>query len=126
VSLLRLVVLHHCTNSQLLAYETFLEWNKDPEIAVSSHFSSQHLRRSKLSPKHAAEQLYHHIDNLELHVGMQAEEAKVVMPGAGLCPGYTISRAILADAVALTRGDRFMTVDFTRMQLSLSQYWPPS
>jgi linoleate 10R-lipoxygenase len=35
------------------------------------------------------------------------------MPGAGLCPGYTISRAILADAVCLTRGDRFLTVDFT-------------
>jgi linoleate 10R-lipoxygenase len=46
---------------------------------------------------------------------MQAEEAKEPMPGAGLCPGYTISRAILSDAVALTRGDRFMTVDFTRM-----------
>lgn len=36
------------------------------------------------------------------------------MPGAGLCPGYTISRAILADAVCLTRGDRFLTVDLTR------------
>jgi len=36
------------------------------------------------------------------------------MPGAGLCPGYTISRAILADATALTRGDRFLTVNFTR------------
>ena len=45
---------------------------------------------------------------------MQAEEAKKPMPGAGLCPGYTISRAILADAVCLTRGDRFLTVDFTR------------
>ena len=33
---------------------------------------------------------------------MQAEEAKPVVDGAGLCPGYTISRAILADAVALT------------------------
>jgi hypothetical protein len=50
---------------------------------------------------------------------MQAEEAKEPMPGAGLCPGFTISRAILADAVALTRGDRFMTVDFTRMEISL-------
>jgi linoleate 10R-lipoxygenase len=39
------------------------------------------------------------------------------MPGAGLCPGYTISRAILADAVSLTRGDRYMTVDFTRTSL---------
>jgi linoleate 10R-lipoxygenase len=45
---------------------------------------------------------------------LQAEEAKKPMPGAGLCPGYTISRAILADAVSLTRGDRYMTVDFTR------------
>jgi hypothetical protein len=27
--------------------------------------------------------------------------------------GYTITRAILADAIALTRGDRFFTQDFT-------------
>lgn len=47
-------------------------------------------------------------------VGLQAEETKKKGPGAGLCPGYTISRAILADAVALTRGDRFLTIDFTR------------
>ena len=26
---------------------------------------------------------------------------------------YTISRAILADAIALTRGDRFFTADYT-------------
>jgi linoleate 10R-lipoxygenase len=36
------------------------------------------------------------------------------MPGAGLCPGYTVSRAILSDAVSLVRGDRFMTSDFIR------------
>lgn len=36
-----------------------------------------------------------------------------MIEGAGLCPGYTISRAILADAIALTRGDRFFTDDFT-------------
>ena len=59
--------------------------------------------------------LYGHVDNLELHVGLQAEEAKPPIPGAGLCPGYTISRAILADAVALVRGDRFLTTDFTGM-----------
>lgn len=47
---------------------------------------------------------------------MQAEQAKEPQPGAGLCPGFTISRAILSDAVALTRGDRFLTVDYTRMQ----------
>lgn len=52
-----------------------------------------------------------------LKVGLQAEETKPPIPGAGLCPGYTISRAILADAVCLTRGDRFLTVDFTRLRL---------
>jgi linoleate 10R-lipoxygenase len=65
--------------------------------------------------KAAAEALYHDIDNLELYVGLQAEETKEPMSGAGLCPGYTTSRALLADAVALTRGDRFLTIDFTRM-----------
>ncbi|EPQ51552.1 heme peroxidase [Gloeophyllum trabeum ATCC 11539] len=79
----------------LKPYADFKEWNPDPSIAS------------------AAEALYHDIDNLELHVGLQAEETKKPMPGAGLCPGYTISRAILGDAVCLTRGDRFMTVDFT-------------
>ena len=46
-------------------------------------------------------------------VGLQAEETKPVVDGAGLCPGYTTSRAILADAIALTRGDRFYTTDMT-------------
>jgi hypothetical protein len=48
-------------------------------------------------------------------VGLQAEETKDPVPGAGLCPGYTISRAILADAVCLTRGDPFFTTEFTRL-----------
>ena len=68
--------------------------------------------------KRAAEALYHDIDNLELYVGLQAEQAKTPQPGAGLCPGFTTSRAILSDAVALTRGDRFLTDDYTRMQFS--------
>lgn len=83
------------------AYASFEEWNPRKEIAQ------------------AARGLYGHPDNLEvrsfliiihicvslptqLYVGMQAEEAKPIVDGAGLCPGYTISRAILADAVALT------------------------
>ncbi|KAH9942693.1 heme peroxidase [Amylocystis lapponica] len=88
----------------LKPYATFKEWNPDPTIYT------------------AAESLYHDIDNLELHVGLQAEEAKTPMPGAGLCPGYTISRAILADAVCLTRGDRFLTVDFTPFNLTAWGY----
>lgn len=34
-----------------------------------------------------AEKLYGDIDNLELYVGLQAEETKPVIEGAGLCPG---------------------------------------
>ncbi|KAF8958408.1 heme peroxidase [Flammula alnicola] len=88
----------------LKPYATFKDWNPDPKIHT------------------AAAALYKDIDNLELHVGLQAEEAKKRGPGAGLCPGYTISRAILADAVCLTRGDRFMTVDFTPYNLTAWGY----
>jgi linoleate 10R-lipoxygenase len=35
-----------------------------------------------------------------------------------LCTGYTISRAILSDAIALTRGDRFFTQDYTPYNLT--------
>ncbi|KAJ4469566.1 linoleate diol synthase [Lentinula aciculospora] len=84
----------------LKPFSTFLEWNSDPEIA------------------YAAEKLYGNIEYLELYVGLQAEEAKPVVEGAGLCPGYTISRAILSDAIALTRGDRYFTHDFTPFNLT--------
>ncbi|KAH8108866.1 linoleate diol synthase [Phellopilus nigrolimitatus] len=80
----------------LKAYSSFSEWNSNPEIAEAA---------SKL--------YYGDINNLELYVGLQAEEAKPLIDGAGLCPGYTISRAILADAISLTRGDRFYTTDMT-------------
>ncbi|KAG9042010.1 hypothetical protein FS837_011455 [Tulasnella sp. UAMH 9824] len=62
--------------------------------------------------------LYRHPDNIELYVGLQAEQSKEKRPGAGLCPGFTMSRAILADAVALVRGDRFLTNDFTASNLT--------
>jgi hypothetical protein len=68
---------------------------------------------------HALKALYGHPDYVEMYPGLVAEDAKDPMdPGSGLCPGYTISRAILADAVALTRGDRFYTVDYTPANLT--------
>ncbi|KAL5504779.1 hypothetical protein ACEPAH_7442 [Sanghuangporus vaninii] len=84
----------------LKSFSSFSEWNSDPDISRT------------------AEMLYGNIDNLELYPGLMAEEAKPPIPGAGLCPGYTISRAILADAVALVRGDRFLTTDFTVYNLT--------
>ena len=62
--------------------------------------------------------LYGHINNLELYVGLQAEDTKPVIEGAGLCPGYTISCAIVSHAIALTRRDRFFNEDFTPYNLT--------
>ncbi|KAK0204772.1 heme peroxidase [Desarmillaria ectypa] len=60
--------------------------------------------------------------NEEIAVGLQAEETKKPGPGAGLCPWYTISQAILADAVSLIHRDRFLTVDFTPFNLTTFGY----
>ncbi|OSD00891.1 heme peroxidase [Trametes coccinea BRFM310] len=79
----------------LKRFESFEEWNPDKEIA------------------NAARQLYGHIDNLELYPGLQAEQIAPKGPGSGLCCGYTMMRAILSDAIALVRGDRFYTTDYT-------------
>jgi len=93
----------------LKPFESFLEWNSDPVIA------------------NAAEQLYVHIDNLELYPGLLAEETKPNMPGSGVCPGHTIGRGILDDAVSLIRSDRFLTHDLNISTLTswgMSQLQP--
>ncbi|WEW59149.1 hypothetical protein PRK78_004618 [Emydomyces testavorans] len=85
----------------LKEYTTFEEINSDPHIA-------DQLRH-----------LYEHPDHVELYPGIVAEEPKIPMiPGAGICPTYTLSRAILSDAVALVRGDRFYTTDYHSKNLT--------
>ncbi len=85
----------------LKPHETFLDINPDPEVA----------RKLK--------NLYDSPDFVELYPGLVAEKAKpVYTPGSGLCVNFTISRAILSDAVALVRGDRFYTTDFTGANLT--------
>lgn len=77
----------------LKPYESFEEINSDPDVAD------------------ALRNLYEHPDYVELYPGIVAEEAKEPMiPGVGIAPTYTISRAVLSDAVALVRGDRHYTV----------------
>lgn len=80
----------------LKTFSDFDEWCSDKEVAE------------------AARQLYGHIDNLELYPGLQAEDCMKLGPGSGICCGYTMTRAILGDAIALVRGDRFYTTDYTR------------
>jgi hypothetical protein len=65
------------------------------------------------------EALYGHPDNVELYPGLMAEEAKPSFsPGSGLCPGYTISEAILSDATTLVRGDRFYALEYGPQSLT--------
>ena len=84
----------------LKPYDSFESWNPDKEVA------------------RAAELLYGHIENLELYPGLMAETTKPAMPGSGVCPGQTTGRGILDDAVALVRGDRFLSYDFNSNTLT--------
>lgn len=84
----------------LKPYDSFEDWASDKEAA------------------RAAELLYGHIDNLELYPGLMAENTKPAMPGSGVCPGHTTGRGILDDAVALVRGDRFLSYDFNPTTLT--------
>ncbi|KAK3937994.1 heme peroxidase [Diplogelasinospora grovesii] len=86
---------------KLKPYTTFTDINPDPSVAE------------------ALEAMYGHPDNVELYPGLLAEDTKKPMvPGSGLCPGFTTSFAILSDAVALVRGDRFFTVDYSPSNLT--------
>ncbi|EMC96034.1 hypothetical protein BAUCODRAFT_34798 [Baudoinia panamericana UAMH 10762] len=92
----------------LTPHRTFESINPDPKVA-------QQMRN-----------LYEEPDRVELYTGLIAEGAKQPMQsggelsdvGVGICPTYTISRAILSDAVALVRGDRFYTIDYTPKNLT--------
>ncbi|KAJ9649245.1 hypothetical protein H2199_000019 [Coniosporium tulheliwenetii] len=85
----------------LTPHETFESINDDPEVAKTL--------------KH----LYDHPDLVELYPGLVVEKGKKPMtPGSGLCPSYTVSRAVLSDAVAVVRGDRFYTIDYHPKKLT--------
>ena len=85
----------------LTRHRTFEDINPDPQVAA------------------ALKSLYGYPANVELYAGLVCEKTKPPMtPGSGVCVGYTSSRAILSDAVALVRGDRFYTDDYTPKNLT--------
>ncbi|KAI0007940.1 linoleate diol synthase precursor [Xylariaceae sp. FL0662B] len=84
----------------LKKHETFEDINPDPVVA------------GKLMA------LYDSPDAVELYPGLVSEKPKPPMSGSGLCVNVTTSRAVLSDAVALVRGDRFYTVDYTPRNLT--------
>ncbi|KAF5365312.1 hypothetical protein D9758_005455 [Tetrapyrgos nigripes] len=87
-----------------LEFDTFEEWNPNPAIAGT------------------ARQLYKHIDNLELYTGLQCEALMPLSGGLRFAAGYTMTRAVLSDAIALIRGDRFYTTAFTPANLTTWGY----
>lgn len=93
-------------------------WNLATLNEFRKHFSLKpHEKWEDITtdPQVAADlkHLYKHVDNVELYPGLVVEDAKVPMvPGSGLCPSFTVSRAVLSDAVALVRGDRFYTTSY--------------
>ncbi|KAL0059840.1 hypothetical protein AAF712_013377 [Marasmius tenuissimus] len=56
----------------LKEFETFEEWNPDPEIA------------------NTARRLYKHVDNLELYTGLQCESTMPLAEGSRFACGYTV------------------------------------
>jgi len=82
-------------------YKSFKEMNPDLKIV------------NKL------EELYDHIDNVELYPGLMTEKTKPPTLGSAISLPFTVSRAILSDAVNLVRNDRFFTDDFTPRNLTV-------
>ncbi|KAG4035571.1 hypothetical protein MFRU_001g03400 [Monilinia fructicola] len=85
----------------LTPHQSFADINPDPLIA----------RRLK--------EFYGSPDDVEFYPGVVVEKTKpAIVPGSGLCTGYSISYSILSDAVSLVRGDRFYTTDYTPESLT--------
>ncbi|KAI0116392.1 heme peroxidase [Nemania sp. FL0031] len=85
----------------LKRWEKFTDINSDPQIA------------------RILEQLYSDPDMVEFYPGLMIEDTKPVRnTGTGICPTYTLGRAVLSDAVTLVRSDRFNTIDYTVSNLT--------
>lgn len=107
---------------EILGIKQARAWNLGTLNEFRKYFSLEpHRTFEDINPQVADElkHLYDHPDLVEIYPGIIAESAKDPMaPGSGLCPGYTISRAVLSDAVALVRGDRFYTIDYHPRKLT--------
>lgn len=87
-------------------------------FALERHKTFESITDNK-EVSEALKHLYDTPDEVELYPGLIVEDAKrPMLPGSGLCPGYTISRGVLSDAVALVRGDRFYNSSYTPAALT--------
>ncbi|CAI6260103.1 unnamed protein product [Periconia digitata] len=109
---------------EVLGIEQSRSWNLGSlnEFRKYFHLEPHRTFEDITSDPYVAEQLKHlydHPDKVEIYPGIVVEDAKKPMaPGSGLTPPYTVSRAVLSDAVALVRGDRFYTLDYNPRTLT--------
>lgn len=109
---------------EVLGIEQARAWNLGSLNEFRKYFNLEPHRSFEdiTSDPYVAEQLKHlydHPDKVEIYPGIVVEDAKKPLaPGSGLTPPYTVSRAVLADAVALVRGDRFYTTDYNPRTLT--------
>lgn len=89
----------------LKKYDKFTDINSNPDIA------------------NLLEKLYTDPDMVELYPGLMIEDIKPRRDtGSGICPTYSVGRAVLSDAVTLVRSDRFNTLDYTISNLTAWGY----
>ncbi|KDR69941.1 hypothetical protein GALMADRAFT_282379 [Galerina marginata CBS 339.88] len=88
----------------LKALQSFKEWSSNPSIAAS------------------AEKLYKSIDNLEVYVGLQAEDTIKNTADSGFRFGYTKTYGLLVDIVSRVRSDPTFTTQFFAEILTLWGY----
>jgi linoleate 10R-lipoxygenase len=62
--------------------------------------------------------LYGDIDNVELYPGLMTEKTKPTKLGSAFGLPFTVSRALLADAINVVRNDRFLTDEFNPHNLT--------
>ncbi|KAH6618562.1 heme peroxidase [Boeremia exigua] len=109
---------------EVMGIEQARKWNLGSLNEFRKYFKLEPHRTFEdiSSDKYVQEQLKHlygHPDKVEIYPGIVVEDAKQAMaPGSGLTPPYTVSRAVLSDAVALVRGDRFYTHDYNPRTLT--------
>ncbi|KAM4063963.1 peroxidase domain-containing protein [Hirsutella rhossiliensis] len=96
---------------------TFNEFRKFFKLKPFTSFKE--INSTEDGVAEALEALYGHPGNVELYPGLMVEQAKKEFsPGSGLCPGFTISEAILSDAVTLVRADRFYAHEYGPQSLT--------
>lgn len=109
---------------EVMGIEQSRKWNLGSLNEFRKYFKLEPHRTFEdiTSDKYVQQQLKHlydHPDKVEIYPGIVVEDAKQAMaPGSGLTPPYTVSRAVLSDAVALVRGDRFYTHDYNPRTLT--------